>query len=158
MSNQHKPVYIIKGGQPVVWKIKCLGAKNFTTKAMVAALLGDTPTVLTNVPPIGDVDITIEMLTSIGVNVQRTASNTLTIDPSTMNLSRVPTPHSGSNRIPILLLGALLHRFEKVSVPFMGGDQIGARSVDFHLEAIRQFGGKVEETPGGFVAHCMNSL
>ncbi|HEX9132150.1 MAG TPA: hypothetical protein VF844_07650, partial [Ktedonobacteraceae bacterium] len=74
MSNQHKYAYIIKGGQPVVGEIKCLGAKNFTTKAMVAALLGETPTVLTNVPPIGDVTITKEMFTSIGVNVELTTS------------------------------------------------------------------------------------
>ncbi len=153
MSNQSEYAYHIEGGQPIVGEIKCLGDKNFVTKAMVAALLGDTPTVLTNVPPIGDVDITIEMLTSIGVNVQRTAGNTLTIDPSTMNLSRVPTPHSGSNRIPILLLGALLHRFEKVSVPVVGGCKIGTRSVDYHLGAIEQFGGRVEDTDGGYIAY-----
>ena len=158
MSNQHTYAYIIKGGQPVVGEIKCLGAKNFTTKAMVAALLGETPTVLTNVPPIGDVTITKEMLTSIGVKVEFPASGTLTIDPSSMNLSDVPTPHSGSNRIPILLLGALLHRFDKVVVPIVGGDQIGARNVDFHLEAIRQFGGKVEERPDGFLAHRTGPL
>src|SRR5437588_1376229 len=153
MLSQSEYAYHIEGGQPIVGEIKCLGAKNFVTKAMVAALLGDTPTVLTNVPPIGDVDITIEMLTSIGVNVQRTASNTLTIDPSTMNLSRVPTPHSGSNRIPILLLGALLHRFEKVSVPVVGGCKIGTRSVDYHLGAIEQFGGCVEDIDGGYIAY-----
>jgi UDP-N-acetylglucosamine 1-carboxyvinyltransferase len=158
MSDQHKYAYIIKGGQPVVGEIKCLGAKNFTTKAMVAALLGDTPSMLTNVPPIGDVTITKEMLASIGVKVEFMTSGTLTIDPSSINSSDVPTPHSGSNRIPILLLGTLLHRFEKVSVPIVGGDQIGARNVDFHLEAIRQFGGKVEETPGGFVAHRTEPL
>ena len=62
--------YRIKGGQPVVGEITCLGAKNFITKAMVAALLGDTPTKLTNVPPIGDVDITKEMLTSVGVTIE----------------------------------------------------------------------------------------
>src|SRR5260370_42604100 len=146
MSKQCEYGYHIEGGQAIVGEIKCLGAKNFVTKAMVAALLGDTPTVLTNVPPIGDVDITIEMLTSIGVNVQRTAGNTLTIDPSTMNLSRVPTPHSASNRIPILLLGALLHRLEKVSVPVVGGCKIGTRSGDYHLVAIEQYGGRLEET------------
>src|SRR5215471_13170097 len=112
MSNQFQYAYIIKGGQPVVGEIKCLGAKNFTTKAMVAALLGDTPTVLTNVPPIGDVTITKEMLTSIGVKVEFMTSGTLTIDPSSMSLAYVQTPHSGSNRIPILLLGTLLHRFD----------------------------------------------
>jgi len=158
MSNQYQYAYIIRGGQPVVGEIRCLGAKNFTTKAMVAALLADTPTVLTNVPPIGDVTITKEMLTSIGVKVEFSTSGTLTIDPSSMNLSDVLTPHSGGNRVPILLLGALLHHFEKVSVPILGGDEIGARSVDFHLAAVRQFGGKVKETPDGFLAHRTEPL
>jgi len=158
MSDQYKLAYSIKGGQPVKGKIKCLGAKNFTTKAMVAALLGDTPTVLTNVPPIGDVTITKEMLTSIGVGVEFTTGGELAIDPSSMHISDVPVPHSGSNRIPILLLGTLLHRFDKVSVPFVGGDQIGARTVDFHLDAIRQFGGKVRKTPDGFIAERKGPL
>src|SRR5256884_53342 len=158
MSTQRQYAYIIKGGQPVVGEIKCMGAKNFTTKAMVAALLGDTPTVLTNVPPIGDVTITKEMLTSIGANVQFTAEGELTIDPSSMHISDVPIPHSGSNRIPILLLGTLLHHFDKVSVPFVGGDQIGARTVDFHLDAIRQFGGKVRDTADGFIAERTGPL
>jgi UDP-N-acetylglucosamine 1-carboxyvinyltransferase len=158
MSNQYQYAYIIKGGQPVVGEIRCLGAKNFTTKAMVAALLADTPTVLTNVPPIGDVTITKEMLTSIGVKVEFMTSGTMTINPSSMSLSDVPTPHTGGNRVPILLLGALLHHFEKVSVPILGGDEIGARSVDFHLAAIRQFGGKVEETPDGYLAHRTEPL
>ncbi len=152
MSDQLKFAYIIKGGQPVIGKINCLGAKNFTTKAMVAALLGDTSTVLTNVPPIGDVTITKEMLASIGVSVEFTSDGEIIIDPSSMHISDVPIPHSGSNRIPILLLGTLLHHFDKVSVPFVGGDQIGARTVDFHLDAIRQFGGKVRETSDGFIA------
>lgn len=158
MSSQHKFVYIIKGGQPVVGEIKCLGAKNFTTKAMVAALLGETPTILTNVPPIGDVTITKEMLTSIGVKVEYMTSGAMTIDPSSINYSIVRTPHSGSNRIPILLLGTLLHHFDEVAVPIVGGDQIGARTVDFHLEAIRQFGGKVRETPDGFIARRTDTL
>src|SRR2546421_640244 len=158
LSNLQNYVYRIEGGQPVVGEIKCLGAKNFVTKAMVAALLGDTPTTLTNVPPIGDVDITKEMLTSIGVKVEHTAGDALTIDPSTMSRSSVPTPHSGGNRIPILLLGALLHRFEQVAVPVLGGCQIGTRRVDFHLEAIQEFGAKVEDTSEGFVASRDGSL
>ena len=56
MSKQ--PRYKITGGGPISGELRCLGAKNFVTKAMVAALLGDTPTKLTNVPPIGDTLIT----------------------------------------------------------------------------------------------------
>jgi UDP-N-acetylglucosamine 1-carboxyvinyltransferase len=158
MTIQHNYGYRIEGGQPAVGEITCLGAKNFITKAMVAALLGDTPTTLTNVPPIGDVDITKEMLTSVGVTVEYVADGIMTIDASTINSSIVPMPHSGSNRVPILLLSALLHHCEKVEVPVLGGCQIGARTVDFHLEAIRQFGGVVEETSEGYIAHRGNSL
>src|SRR5579884_3514665 len=93
MPVQTQAVYRIEGGYPVVGEIQCLGAKNFVIKAMVAALLGDTPTTLTNVPPIGDVDITAEMLTSIGVTVKRADNDVLHIDPSTMNTPNVPVPH-----------------------------------------------------------------
>src|SRR5205085_12251267 len=104
MTEQENYAYEIEGGYPVIGEIRCLGAKNFVIKSMVAALLGDTPTTLTNVPPIGDVDITAEMLTSIGVTVNRADNDVLHIDPSTMNTPNVPVPHSGSNRAPILLL------------------------------------------------------
>ena len=145
--------YLIEGGQPVVGEIQCLGAKNFATKAMVAALLSETtPTTLTNVPPIGDVDITTEMLHSIGVRVEAIDNGALIIDPSSLSQPEVSMPHTGANRIPILLLGVLLHRFERVMVPVVGGCQIGARKVDFHLQAIEDFGGKIEETSEGYIA------
>lgn len=152
MSTQNNYAYRVEGGYPVIGEIKCFGAKNFATKAMVAAILGDTPTTLTNVPSIGDVQITKEMLTSIGVKVEFIDNEVLTIDASAMQSSTVPTPHSGSNRVPILLLGALLHRHSEVFVPALGGCKIGARTVDFHLAAIQEFGGIVEETHDGFVA------
>ncbi|HVU68137.1 MAG TPA: UDP-N-acetylglucosamine 1-carboxyvinyltransferase [Ktedonobacteraceae bacterium] len=144
--------YLIEGGQPVVGEIQCLGAKNFATKAMVAALLAETPTTLTNVPPIGDVDITSEMLQSIGVRVEAPDNGTLIIDSSELSQPEVLMPHTGANRIPILLLGVLLHRFPRVTVPVVGGCQIGARKVDFHLQAVEQFGGQIEETPAGYIA------
>ena len=150
--------YVIEGGEPVVGEIQCLGAKNFATKAMVAALLGDSPTTLTNVPPIGDVDITREMLHSIGIQVEAPDNGVLCIDPSALSQPDVSMPHTGANRIPILLLSALLHRFERVMVPVVGGCQIGARKVDFHLQAIEQFGGQIEETSAGYIASRQGSL
>jgi UDP-N-acetylglucosamine 1-carboxyvinyltransferase len=149
--------YRIRGGHPVRGEIKTLGAKNFATKAMVAALLSEKTTTLTNVPPIGDTDITQEMLESVGARVTRRGSM-MTIDPSSMKSSHVPTPHSGSNRIPILLLGALLHHWNEVFVPVLGGCKIGTRGVDFHLAAIRAFGGIIEETDDGFVARRYGKL
>lgn len=149
--------YRINGGEPVVGQITALGAKNFATKAMVAALLADTPSELMNVPPIGDVAITRDMLAAIGVDVQ-VQGETMRIDPARMRSSSVPIPDSGSNRIPILLLGALLHRFDEVAVPVVGGCKIGERPVDFHLTAIEQFGGTVTTTSEGYVARRTGRL
>lgn len=150
-------MYEITGNIPVEGNIHCLGAKNFSTKAMVAALLGDSPTILKNFPLIGDTKITEDMLTSIGVSIFK-EENSITIDPSTINSSTVLQPHSGSNRIPILLLGTLLHRFDEVYIPMLGGCEIGARKVDFHVNAIKNFGAIVEETEDGFVAKKRTKL
>ncbi|PDV97113.1 UDP-N-acetylglucosamine 1-carboxyvinyltransferase [Candidatus Chloroploca asiatica] len=150
-------VYRIRGGEPVVGHLTALGAKNFATKAMVAALLADTPTQLLNCPPIGDVVITHSMLEAIGAKIHADGT-TLTIDPTDITSSQVPIPDSGSNRIPILLLGALLHRFDEVAVPVVGGCRIGERPVDFHLMAIEHFGGTVTTTREGYVAHRRGRL
>jgi len=150
--------YIIRGGTPAIGTIRCLGAKNFVTKAMVASILGDTPCKLTNVPTIGDSAITTEMLTSIGVGLRYGAPDEMTVNPSSIYSSHVPVPQSGSNRIPILLLAALLQRFEEVSVPVLGGCNIGARSVDFHIEAIQKFGGVVEHTERAIIARRRKRL
>src|SRR5262245_7341284 len=144
--------YIIRGGSPVVGTIRCLGAKNFVTKAMVASILAETPSRLVNVHSIGDTLITSEMLSSVGVGVRYQGPYEMVIDPSSLTNSHVPIPQSGSNRIPILLLAALLQRFGEVSVPVLGGCKIGARGVDFHLGAIKKFGGEVEQTDRAIIA------
>lgn len=136
--------YKITGGSPIVGDITCYGAKNFATKAMVAACLGTTPTVLTNVPPIGDVDITVGLLKSVGVSVEWRDEKTVVIDPRGMTSHKVSTPDSRSNRIPILMLPVLLHRFGKAEIPRLDGCDIGKRAVDFHEAAVESFGGEIE--------------
>ena len=151
--------YKIEGGKPVTGEITCYGAKNCATKAMIASLLGSSITTLTNVPPIGDVQITADMLAGIGVSIHWDKEHqTMTIDPTTMTQSSIHQPHSGSNRMPILMLGALLHRFDEVSVPMLGGCVIGARGVDFHIDAIRDFGATIEETSEGYLAKKKSRL
>lgn len=149
----------IEGGVPLEGELTCYGAKNFATKAMIAALLGNSATTLTNVPPIGDVEITADMLRSLGVTVHWDKSEKkMTIDPTTATDANVRQPHSGANRMPILMLGALLHRFDEVTVPMLGGCVIGARGVDFHVDAIRDFGATLEEGEEGYIAQKKKRL
>lgn len=136
--------YKIVGGTPVTGEITCYGAKNFTTKAMVAACLGNGPTTLTNVPPIGDVEITMGLLKSVGVTVDQLDETTLRINPTTMNTHKVTTPDSRSNRIPILMLPVLLHKYGHAEIPRLDGCDIGKRAVDIHESAVEAFGGEIE--------------
>jgi len=124
----------------------------------VAACLGDGVTTLSNMPPIGDVDITINLIKSIGAQVEWLDSTTLRIDTRSINTAKVNTPDSRSNRIPILLIPSLLHRFGRAEVPRLDGCAIGKRAVDIHETAIQAFGGEVDVRRDRFTATTRKRL
>lgn len=140
--------YKIKGGKRLEGEINLAGAKNVSTKVMIAALLADSKSVLENIPRIGDVEITMEICNSLGAKCQWLEKNVLEIDPTTINSYKVPLEYSGKNRTPILFFGPLIHRFQKAEVPFLGGCTIGSRPVDFHINAYQQMGAKIDCTNG----------
>ncbi|MDZ5762557.1 UDP-N-acetylglucosamine 1-carboxyvinyltransferase [Candidatus Cyrtobacter comes] len=145
--------YVIQGGSPVRGQIRCMGAKNFATKAIVASCLGNSPTFLYNVPDIGDVDITKRLIAATGVTVSNGDEFSLEIDPLTIKHHITSFPDSRRNRLPILLLGVLLHKFGKAEIPFVGGDKIGRRNVDFHIKAAEEFGATIQQKEDRFIAH-----
>jgi UDP-N-acetylglucosamine 1-carboxyvinyltransferase len=139
---------------PLRGDVRISGSKNAVTKLMVAALLADTPSVVTNAPRLGDVDITAGMLRSLGAGVE-IEGDKVTVDPTPTTGSRIPVSYTGLNRVPILMVGPLLHRIGEAFVPLVGGDRIGARPVDFHVQALRQFGAEVELTDEGLEAKAL---
>lgn len=153
-----KVSYILSGGYPVFGDITCLGAKNLTTKCMVASLLTMEKVKLKNAPQIGDVEITQKMLESSGSKVTWLDSTTMLIDNSSFVNPFISLPDSRTNRIPILMLGTLIHRFEEVFVPVSGGDNIGKRDVNFHIEALKQFGVDIEMKENGYLARKVKTL
>jgi UDP-N-acetylglucosamine 1-carboxyvinyltransferase len=145
-------VLIVHGGTPVHGRIRVRGAKNLISKAMVAALLGDAPSRLFDVPRIRDVEVVRGLLELHGVRVSDGEEDgELLLDPS--NVERASTDeinvHAGSSRIPILFCGPLLHRLGHAFIPDLGGCHIGPRPIDFHMQALREFGAVVEKTPEG---------
>lgn len=132
----------VTGGAPLSGEVRVSGAKNAATKELVAALLTDEPVTLTNVPDIGDTAVTIEMLRALGVRVERDGDS-VTVNASTLGTAEVTAAFSRKNRIPILLFGPLLSRFQEAHIPALGGCNIGARPVHFHLEALRSMGADI---------------
>ena len=139
------------GGKPLVGTVDVRGAKNLVTKAMVAALLAESPSVLRDVPDISDVKVVTGMLEAYGVSVDRVGDGALRFDPS--NVLRAHFAEidalAGSSRIPILFCGPLLHRLGEALIPDLGGCRIGDRPIDFHMDALRAFGAVVDKSYEG---------
>jgi UDP-N-acetylglucosamine 1-carboxyvinyltransferase len=119
---------------------------------MVAALLGETPSVLRNVPEIRDVQVVTGLLDLHGARVDVDAdAGTVRIDPTDVESAHVADidAHAGSSRIPILFCGPLLHRLGEAFIPDLGGCRIGDRPINYHLDILRQFGAVVDKRPNG---------
>lgn len=150
---------IIEGGKPLRGRIEVKGAKNLVTKAMVAAILGDSPSVLKNVPAISDVQVVRGLLEVHGVTVTQ-HEDELVLDPSGVAAAHMADidAHAGSSRIPILFCGPLLHKIGEAFIPDLGGCRIGDRPIDFHLDVLRHFGAVVEKLPTGIRMSAPNGL
>ena len=151
LSDEQTPAWVVNPAGPLTGDIIVRGSKNAVTKHLVAAMLCASESTVRNVPEIGDVDITVQMLQALGCDVHR-EDDSISVDASTLGSSRVPMSFSGMNRIPILMLGPLLHRLGEAFVPFVGGDDIGSRPVDFHVEALTKMGASITHTPEGIEA------
>ncbi len=137
--------YRVTGGTSLKGQIEIRGAKNAVTKQMVACLLTRGKTVLKNVPEIGDVKITENILRGIGCDVVYDSKKSeLHIDTVPLNTPQVPSEYSGMNRIPILMAGPLMHQFGEAIIPMMGGCNIGPRPLDYHVSGLEQLGATVE--------------
>jgi len=148
--------FIVKGGKPLFGEVTLPGAKNAVSKMMVASLLTEEPCILENVPQIGEVSIITELLSTIGSEID-IAGGTAKIATPVIKNNRVPEL-SRRNRIPILALGPLLARAKEAEVPILGGDKLGPRPVDIHLEALAKLGVRIQITKTSYHAWAPDGL
>jgi UDP-N-acetylglucosamine 1-carboxyvinyltransferase len=140
-----------QGGNPLLGEVEVRGAKNLVTKAMVAALLGDSPSVLRSVPNISDVSVVRGLLEAHAVVVSDVSEGDISLDPTNVKSAHFAEidAHAGSSRIPILFCGPLLHQLGQAFIPDLGGCRIGDRPINFHLDALRAFGAELEKSNEG---------
>ncbi|MFM6971022.1 MAG: UDP-N-acetylglucosamine 1-carboxyvinyltransferase [Rhodoluna sp.] len=141
----------VHGGKPLNGRVDLKGAKNLVTKAMVAALLADEPSVLKDVPFISDVEVVTRLLQLHGVKISHAEDGEMQLDPSNVKSARMLDidAHAGSSRIPILFCGPLLHQLGEAFIPGLGGCHIGDRPIDYHFEVLRNFGAVIQEVENG---------
>jgi UDP-N-acetylglucosamine 1-carboxyvinyltransferase len=139
--------FIIPGGQRPKGSIAVSGAKNHALKLFPAALLTDEDVTITNVPDIEDVHFTVAILESLGATVHKKDDHTYTVNCSGVNRYELDATLAHKLRTSVLFLAPLLVRFGHVILPHPGGDVIGKRPINFHLDGFRALGAEVQEFP-----------
>jgi UDP-N-acetylglucosamine 1-carboxyvinyltransferase len=138
------PRFVVEGGRPLRGTVRPAGNKNAALPMIAAALLGDGPSDLVNVPRIRDVDVQLALVEALGAGVTWTAPNRVRIDPANLAPRALDAALCGRLRASILLAGPLLARFGRVTLPPPGGDVIGRRRLDSHFLAFERLGADVD--------------
>jgi len=144
--------YIIEGGRKLEGKITVAGNKNSVFPCVAAALLTNQEVVLKNVPDIADTKVLIEILESIGVDVQR-SKDTVSITANKIK-HVLPRELMAKLRGSIVLVGAILARAGRVQFYHPGGDVIGRRGIEVHLEGFQKLGADYEQDDLNYKIIC----
>ena len=149
---------LIKGGVPLSGEVEISGYKNSAGAVLSAALLSEEPSIIDNLPLSTDVLDQIEILKKLGAEIKWLEKNKIKINPANINPEKIPYELFEKMRVSVLLVGPLLSRFKKFKVPHPGGDRIGLRPISSHLEALRDFGVKIEEKNGFYFFEAPKKL
>ena len=124
---------------------------------LIASLLTEESVVLNNVPRQHETQITQDLLETVGAKLEWQTQNSVRITTPHIHSTNV-TSLSRKNRLSILAIAPLLHRSHEAFVPRVGGDAIGPRPVNFHIEILSKMGAQITETENGYQAIAKNRL
>ena len=140
--------FLIQGGVPLSGEVEIHGYKNAAGAVLSAVLLSEESSTIDNLPLCSDVLDQIEILKQMGAEIEWLGERKIKINPEKINPEKIPADLFEKMRVSVLLIGPLLARFKKFNVPHPGGDKIGLRPIETHLEALKNFGVKVEQREG----------
>jgi UDP-N-acetylglucosamine 1-carboxyvinyltransferase len=151
--------FVIQGGAPLSGELTVAGNKNAALPILAACLLTEEELLLHRVPRIRDTEAQIALLEQLGVEVAWVADNSVRLCASGVSEAAVDEDLSSRIRASFLLAGPLLARFGEARMPPPGGDFIGRRRLDAHLDAFKDLGARVDgdrvielTAPGGLRA------
>ncbi len=153
-----REVFRIEGGQALEGTVPISGAKNAALKMLAAATLTGERCRFTNVPEIEDVKVMADTLRDLGVVVDHPSPNVYEVASGDVEWLFVPLEAAAKMRASFMLLGPLLARFGRVIISNPGGDRIGRRPVDLHIEAMRSLGAQIDYRNGYFFATAPGRL
>src|SRR5215212_1469112 len=136
--------FVIQGGVPLSGEVTVAGNKNAALPILAACLLTEEEVLLHRVPRIRDTEAQIALLENLGVEVAWVADNSVRLCARAVAAGTVDEELSRQIRASFLLAGPLLARFGEARMPPPGGDFIGRRRLDAHLDAFKDLGARVD--------------
>ncbi len=136
--------FIIEGGKTLEGEIKAKGSKNAATPILAATILTEEPCTISNLPLIDDVFKMIELIKSLGAKVTWIEDDKIRIEAKNIDSTSLDRSLISKMRSSVLMMGPLLARCGSVEMNHPGGCIIGTRSVNTHLDALRDLGAEVE--------------
>ena len=153
-----REVFRVEGGVPLHGTVAISGSKNAALKMLAAATLTGERCRFTNVPEIEDVRVMAETLRDLGVVVDHPEPNVYEVASGDVEWLFVPLEAAAKMRASFMLLGPLLARFGRVIISNPGGDRIGRRPVDLHVDAMRALGAEIDYRNGYYFATAPGRL
>ncbi|MDX2019970.1 MAG: UDP-N-acetylglucosamine 1-carboxyvinyltransferase [Deltaproteobacteria bacterium] len=150
--------FVIQGGLRLSGEIAVAGNKNAALPMLAATLLSDEPVTLTNVPEIRDARTMRDALADLGASVASPHRGEVTVTAHTIGKTSPSAEICQKMRASFVLAGPLLARLGHVDLPAPGGDKIGRRPVDTHINAFRELGAEVEVRPDRYVMRAPKGL
>ena len=148
----------ITGGKPLSGSVRASGAKNSALPLLIAALLSSGRCTLRNVPELDDIGVTARLLRSLGADVDRPSGDTIIIHGAGVSGSEAPYGLVKALRASFWVLGPLLARTGQARVSLPGGDAIGTRPVDLHLQGLSRMGAELRISHGVVIASAPGGL
>ena len=144
----------VTGPTPLRGDVQLPGAKNAISKLLAASMLTSERCVFSNAPAIGDTRVTQEICQNLGAKILSDDPRLLIAQTKEITHVEVPEDLALKNRLSVMMLAPLLHRAGKAVIPSAGGDRIGVRPVDFHLDGYRKMGAHITEKDGIYIAEA----
>ncbi|MBE6530952.1 MAG: UDP-N-acetylglucosamine 1-carboxyvinyltransferase [Ruminococcaceae bacterium] len=149
---------IVRGGNPLNGDVYISGMKNAALPIIFACILNRGKNVLYNVPDVSDIDLSLEILESLGAKHRRLADGALELDTEGVRSETAPYEFVSKMRGSTYLIGAMLGRFGEARVGLPGGCDFGDRPIDQHVKGFGALGAKVSFEDGSLRADAGNGL
>ena len=144
--------FVIKGGRPLVGTVEIGGAKNAALAILAASLMTSETISIDNLPNVTDINALLEAIERIGGHVEHTGPHSVKLNCAHIDSFNIDCDCIRKIRASYYLLGALLGRYKRATVPLPGGCNIGNRPIDLHLKGFRSLGAKIDISHGMIVA------